>query len=371
MKKKNRMSNVVLPCEIIHENILTRLPIKSLLQFKCVCKSWYKLIRTPRFVKIHSDQCKNDPKFMLVYSTKDDGVNVYSLEYGENHLINVVKIPFFGFQFHRILGSCNGLVFVANMGMMYLWNPSTREYKLVPFSPQPTKSATSSTYGFGYNAITKDYEIIMISAFFSHQPYYSRYNIYSLRNNSWGGTFQDMSPYVETHDMGYLFNDALHWEGTRCQSIIAFDIADRNFREFPIAPTSEPRFLAITMASINGCFSIGIHFRFGVEIWMMKDYGVEESWTKMIKFSRPRPRPGSNPISSVLKCFAMNISTQNMDMPAACTLEELLSKLGGGNKKTEQLIAKSFSATMYTETLVQLQGHDEDDDDVGQFQLIC
>ncbi|KAG5001241.1 hypothetical protein JHK87_022313 [Glycine soja] len=33
--------------------ILLRLPIKSLLRFKCVCKSWLSFISNPHFVKSH------------------------------------------------------------------------------------------------------------------------------------------------------------------------------------------------------------------------------------------------------------------------------------------------------------------------------
>ncbi|KAL5721288.1 hypothetical protein ACHQM5_004948 [Ranunculus cassubicifolius] len=43
---------VDLPVEMVFE-ILTRIPAKDLLRFKTVCKSWYSLISTRRFVKSH------------------------------------------------------------------------------------------------------------------------------------------------------------------------------------------------------------------------------------------------------------------------------------------------------------------------------
>ncbi|MCI34852.1 F-box/kelch-repeat protein, partial [Trifolium medium] len=41
-----------LPFELIVE-ILSKLPVKSLMQFQCVCKSWKSLISDPNFAKKH------------------------------------------------------------------------------------------------------------------------------------------------------------------------------------------------------------------------------------------------------------------------------------------------------------------------------
>src|SRR4051812_15081950 len=41
-----------LPFEIVVE-ILSRLPVKFLLQLQCVCKSWKSLISNPKFAKKH------------------------------------------------------------------------------------------------------------------------------------------------------------------------------------------------------------------------------------------------------------------------------------------------------------------------------
>ncbi|KAL3586325.1 hypothetical protein D5086_013192 [Populus alba] len=41
-----------LPEDVVIE-ILSRLPVKNLLQFKCVCKSWYATITSPNFISKH------------------------------------------------------------------------------------------------------------------------------------------------------------------------------------------------------------------------------------------------------------------------------------------------------------------------------
>ena len=41
-----------LPDDIVL-NILSRLPVKSLLRFRCVCKTWVSSITTPNFISTH------------------------------------------------------------------------------------------------------------------------------------------------------------------------------------------------------------------------------------------------------------------------------------------------------------------------------
>jgi hypothetical protein len=44
-----------LPDEVVVD-ILHRLPVKSLIRFRCVCKSWNSLIQTPAFIDSHLNQ---------------------------------------------------------------------------------------------------------------------------------------------------------------------------------------------------------------------------------------------------------------------------------------------------------------------------
>ncbi|RZB41108.1 hypothetical protein D0Y65_055380 [Glycine soja] len=40
-------------CDELIEEILSRLPVKPLIQFKCVCKGWNSLMSDPYFIKLH------------------------------------------------------------------------------------------------------------------------------------------------------------------------------------------------------------------------------------------------------------------------------------------------------------------------------
>ena len=51
--------NYYVPTEIIIE-ILSRLPVKTLLRFRCVSKSWLSLISNPKFIRTRLDKSSNN-----------------------------------------------------------------------------------------------------------------------------------------------------------------------------------------------------------------------------------------------------------------------------------------------------------------------
>ena len=58
--------------ELIVE-ILSRLPVKTLMQFKCVCKSWKTLIsHDPSFVKLHLQRSPRNTHLALVSDLSSD-----------------------------------------------------------------------------------------------------------------------------------------------------------------------------------------------------------------------------------------------------------------------------------------------------------
>ncbi|CAN8255255.1 unnamed protein product [Cochlearia groenlandica] len=66
-----------LPCEL-EEDILSRLPPKSLLLFKSVCKQWNSLFIEKRFVSIHSS--RSLPQFIIMTKSKIHSINMIDLK---------------------------------------------------------------------------------------------------------------------------------------------------------------------------------------------------------------------------------------------------------------------------------------------------
>ncbi|KAK9160751.1 hypothetical protein Syun_007092 [Stephania yunnanensis] len=279
-----------LPQEII-EGILSRLPVKSLLRFRCVSKSWHKLIADPNFIKIHLNQANlnNNIKIML----KSDFI--CSVDNNEvcDQIVNLhhpFEAPIRGAE---ILGSCNGLVCIkSDKEVIWLWNPSTREHKKLPEIPvEFSGSNFSIVYGFGYDPITDDYKVVRVYSYDDDDDVrHSEVKVYLLSLNSWK-VIPDI-PYESYYRAGRLLNGALHWVATRCNAldesslIISFDIGDEVFREVPL-PEFEDGKGQVNVAVLAGCLCILRHCKLHLEVWVMKRYGVGESWTRLFLIGQP------------------------------------------------------------------------------------
>ncbi|XVF29061.1 hypothetical protein REPUB_Repub15cG0087500 [Reevesia pubescens] len=134
-----------LPQDII-VNILSRLPIKYLIQLKCVCKPWRSLISDPQFAKLHLAQSKKNNIFrthrvlvitvplqsVACVASGDDILDYIHLDYplimkkspDSDELVDADL---------EIGGSCNGLICVVfENGRIFLWNPTIREALELP-----------------------------------------------------------------------------------------------------------------------------------------------------------------------------------------------------------------------------------------------
>lgn len=158
----------------IFVDILTYLPVKSLVRFKCVCKPWQSLISDPRFVKLHLKQAIegnniNRQRLLVAAEPLYSSVDFEAASDGDD--INaVMELPYpsaasrtESFAFASIRGSCDGLVCIRNGGDvhdMFLWNPSTRESKKLP---KPSSSVQKDGFltGLGYDSTIDDYKLVI------------------------------------------------------------------------------------------------------------------------------------------------------------------------------------------------------------------
>ncbi|OIT06101.1 PREDICTED: putative F-box protein At3g10240 [Nicotiana attenuata] len=134
-------SDLYFPREII-SNILSRLPIKILLRFRCVCKQWRNLIFKPNFIAAHfchSSALQRSGSSIVIhtrhYETSDHALSLYN-----PHDESIVELDnpypcFFPNMF--VAGPVNGIVCLfqkASGDTFTLWNPAMRKYGMVPLS---------------------------------------------------------------------------------------------------------------------------------------------------------------------------------------------------------------------------------------------
>ncbi|XAR64919.1 hypothetical protein NMG60_11008816 [Bertholletia excelsa] len=317
-----------LPPELLLD-ILVRLPVKYLLRARCVCKSWMFLIRSPAFVYafnnralVHSES--KNPLLLYRYYSEDDGADHYGLCY-ENRLFfaefSEIKFPFRSAnKFFRIVGYCNGLMCLTDdipsfTDTVIIWNPSIRKSVTLPGSPSiEMRSGEVFNYvvGFGIDGINDEFKVVRIIYLLERglQNSITKVEIYSLRSGHWREISVPFPYYILKDFWSEAFvKGAVHWiaeenpskeghdqklvltrfeVGHNHKLVLSFDMAEETFREveLPDCLASE-YFLNLHVGVIRESLSL-FQYQYPWSksccIWIMDNYGVKESWFKLVQF---------------------------------------------------------------------------------------
>ncbi|XP_045797792.1 putative F-box protein At3g16210 [Trifolium pratense] len=178
----NKVRNYLHPDIILF--ILSKLPLKSLKRFECVCKSWATLFQNSYFMTIYRKKfISNSNHYDDTYLVLQNGERQGDYYYGE-YRYEFYLVPGQRFEdrikvdwpppFQKddcdiyIMGivSINGIL-CLNQGFgrrLVLWNPTTLEFSVIPRSPfvyvPPHGHPYYELHGFGYDHITNDYKVI-------------------------------------------------------------------------------------------------------------------------------------------------------------------------------------------------------------------
>ncbi|XP_038725472.1 F-box/kelch-repeat protein At3g06240-like [Tripterygium wilfordii] len=362
-------------------DILTRLPGKSLMRFKSVCKPWCGLFRNSDFISKHhlkqthlsnsnfsvlvKHGAQKEDCFSFLYSSsvRDGGEEVLTLK-------ESVYMPFTkDFQHNPVvLGPCNGLLCVYDhCEKIGLWNPAIREFKPLPLSPIERPSGTELTsfgnLGFGFDRKANDYKILrFVTNYFDEgMSSVDQVEIYSLKTDSWreissvdvipGGI-----PWFNQYNNGVYYWWA---DGDDGGLILSFDFADEVFDKVPLPDfgVSWVDYLP-QLAIYNGLLAVIVYTREGperlVDKWVMIERGVKESWVKQASIG---PVPGVERPLGFLKNGGLFLEDLEGQLvlydPSSQQLKNLQPR---GGKDSLQVVN-------YVESLVPINGRHEDEDE--------
>ncbi|XP_058215925.1 putative F-box/kelch-repeat protein At3g17570 [Rhododendron vialii] len=175
------------PIEIEIE-ILSRLPVKSLLRFKSVCKAWYALIKSPDFISQHLTQSTLNPS--LLVSTV--GPHYYPSLLHSNYPFDEhtnLRFPFLtNWRDIHIVGNCNGLFcfYYKEYCPLILCNPATRDFRKIP--NDVWWHISNVAFGFGLHPSANDYELIRILTWECFNPagkFFVQVDIYEMGSDNW------------------------------------------------------------------------------------------------------------------------------------------------------------------------------------------
>ncbi|TMW83098.1 hypothetical protein EJD97_002959, partial [Solanum chilense] len=246
-------------------DIRLRLPVESLLRFKCVRKNWCALIKSPSFIKEHFQHRNNNCARLLVCNMKvarevHPAVKsvVFSLLPEEivpgvtpeqKTLLQLPRIT----VFTCVAGPVNSLSLVQKFFYgedvcFGLWNPTTREFRSLPSVPFEIEAFfflrhDYHQYGLGFDLLTLDYKAVWIRVFWDEpgQGVYPRVYacVYSSCNNSWKHLAPEFpsSPTLSAPlDATYL-NGVYYWLSRGLDEIYtirSFDMGSEQFGEMQV-----------------------------------------------------------------------------------------------------------------------------------------
>ncbi|KAH0780693.1 hypothetical protein KY290_000291 [Solanum tuberosum] len=303
---------------------LPRLPLLPLLRFKCVSKNWKTLISDPYFNMKHQRHHKNNLNSQKLLVAVDKVTFFSSSSLSTFQLVEDIQnldCPTNSIPDHycHIYGSCNGLVLVGIFDrydkQLLLWNPSMRESTVLP---RPEFVTRYSTFGLGYDATSDDYKVLKLDQGYSDDIHLQpSYEILALKSDSWrkirnypsrisntGYTLEIEPKFDEDHNMEPLafLNGAFHWVGfSGVLCIVSFSSSSDNmvFGEISLPEPPTFRIYRLGMNSDYGVSVLGgmlcfycTHYQWQMDgifkLWIMKDYGVKESWTEIFTLKETR-----------------------------------------------------------------------------------
>lgn len=279
-----------LPGHVVLE-IMLKLPIGTLIRSRYVCKAWHDLILDPSFAKLYHGRTPTGAVLQSSLFPYGNSGALYLLESQEQEPCSVIaKFDQFLYLESTLVDSCNGLICSCDIQMAnpnYISNPITGEYLALPKGQSKPEGQFVS--GFGFSPKNKQYKVIKYSEFVE---------IYTLGSGCWK-IGEHVPPAKHRSLFGTFVNGALHWlvklpNGSLL--IRSFDLDNERFQAVPL-PSSTIYHASFKRSNLRVlgdslCLSsivMPASSEWYIEVWVMKEYGVRESWIKELVIKYPSP----------------------------------------------------------------------------------
>ncbi|KAK8629859.1 hypothetical protein V6N13_078685 [Hibiscus sabdariffa] len=185
----------------------------------------------------------------------------------------------------KLVASSNGLLCFCSSSAIYICNPLTKDSVELP-----KLSSESGILGFGFSPTTKEYKVLDI--IYQRKiprsnsllaPFQSKVRVFTLGDSQWRSL--GMAPYqFVVRQSQVTVCGRLHWISQEVRTrdrIISFDLTAEQFQAIPLADhvNLERRFFELVALRGHLCVAAS-NADCGLDIWVMKEYNVKESWVK-------------------------------------------------------------------------------------------
>ncbi|CAI9112825.1 OLC1v1013318C1 [Oldenlandia corymbosa var. corymbosa] len=256
--KKAEEKNFSLPEEIMSE-IFVRSPVKSLLRFMCVCKSWQALIGSPYFRGVQSQQQLNRHK---------------------NDTMDPIK------------------------SLTRFCNPVTQEYIKLTFATSDYDEKGTEALGFGFDRFANAYKYVRIVAIWNAEDLDDERVQFAVEICKLGTDGDSLT--LPEHPPNQVQEFLILTFDLRAETFGRIEVVHLMNYHHIFGPGSVGgrrggRFSIWKLTVLDDCLAVVI-IKFPpetvgnmlVDVWVMKEYGNKESWTKTCSvgpmFSHVLPR---------------------------------------------------------------------------------
>ncbi|OMO85476.1 hypothetical protein COLO4_21605 [Corchorus olitorius] len=263
------------PLEITEE-ILSRLPMKSLSRFRCVSKQWL----------LHINQ-RSTKTLVNIVNNQLCSVDLKTLDITNHDCLSTTQLPDI-----ELVGECDGLFCLHSRktDTTILWNMSTGECRtLPPVPPYYCYNYELHMVGFGYDPRSDDYKVLRINKRSTKETvalsYRLRSDYFGVKPNYWNTS--GFNPHCVR---GVYASGALHWLGDvvlafkREQLLLAFSLETASTRMLAF-PELDEGYVLRSIGVLGGQLCLMTGNELQVRVWMMDEYGNHQSWRSM--FSIP------------------------------------------------------------------------------------
>ncbi|KAK9284316.1 hypothetical protein L1049_023487 [Liquidambar formosana] len=325
-----------LPTHLLIE-ILSRLSVKTIFICRCVSKTWLNLLSTPPFAKHHFTRAHTCPLLQnpsgkrlsrtlyLVELDRDSDLGDGSFGYSVNEKLdtkfNCPKLDeakkmmpkctrSLGLKLD-IVNSCNGLLCLRGPSCddpVVVYNPVAGDYITIPTPEKDNCMEKAVVSGLGFSPKTNRYKVLRMLYFrrpsVGQRLYVHMAETHTVGSGEWRRIGSCPFSLCRKSFPAFL-NGALHWfrDDYHPDFIVSFNFGDERFQTIQPPP---PYFLAndqfgpkqssyrsyysfkseISMGVLKGSLYLCDSSSYGhFDIWVMKEYGVKESWFKEFKIN--------------------------------------------------------------------------------------
>ncbi|KAH0900973.1 hypothetical protein HID58_040476 [Brassica napus] len=290
-ESRDKKLHVLLPYDMEVET-LTRLPGKSLMKFLCVCKTWYSLIRSQRFVASYyaakpsrfivaftNNAGGDDPKRLFILSGEEETSS--SLVANLDMTIPSVTLPHGAYKYFSV----HGFIACFEMSNFIICNPSTGQVL--------TFHCKAPATSLGYDPVDDQFKALThVTSNYDHNPSVMVHEVITLGRGGVVSRTQLTSPPYYRVTRGRCINGFMYygayapWE-SKTPVFVCFDVRNERILSFITTPpevlvwrafTSLIEYKGKPAVVVPNCLGVGGSFdRFN--LWILEDVTKHE-WSK-------------------------------------------------------------------------------------------